>query len=154
MSQPVSQSVSGTVWSRRYSHPYARRGGRDLRRVGVEREERESFQGSVMCCASLLLSPPSEKWMGGRRRVTCLSSPAAHALILATQLLRGNRSTRHQAGFFHGVKSFKVDARRRGKQKEKPLNNTHSDTFDALRRRHFSHLLMQPNNNWSVGSRP
>lgn len=57
------------VGSRRYSSICAE-GVKDLRRVGTERGEGESFQVSIICHASFLISlPPLTEAGGGLRKV-------------------------------------------------------------------------------------
>lgn len=61
---------------------------KDLRRVGVEREERESFQVSIICRATFLLPPPSPPTEadGGLRRV---GLPGCRPLLALLSFISG-----------------------------------------------------------------
>lgn len=60
---------------------------KDLRRVGVERGERESFQVSIICHATFLLSvPPLTEAGGGLRRVRL---PGCRPLLALLSFISG-----------------------------------------------------------------
>lgn len=72
---------------------------KDLRRVGVEREERESFQVSIICRATFLLPPPSPPTEadGGLRRV---GLPGCRPLLALLSFISGYTLT-HAANQLH-----------------------------------------------------
>lgn len=130
-SQSISQRYSVELKVQSWRQPDG-----DPRRGGAEREERVNRFRALSCAVPVsLLSPPSEEsTRGGPRRsvgLPGLSSPAARALTLLTQLLRVEAG---QAGAkarcFYEIKPFKVDPS--GRKEEKRKKNTYSDTFDSL----------------------